>query len=353
MVIGMDVHVRNSYLCVTDSAGRLLRRGRVGNSLGEIAQFLEGIERLTAGADAPGDGERSMRVVLESTTNSRAIHRLMCEYGRQANIDLTAEVLHARKLRVIAASVSKCDKLDAAVLAELARSNLTLPVCYVPDDEVFALREHLRARSDLVRMRTMLKNRVHGVLHRRGLLHPFTDLFAAPGRQWLGELDLDDAGRGILDRYLGLVDQLHQSIKESTAALGQLARRQRWCKQVALLRTMPGIGPITSLTILAELGDMDRFRSRAAVSNFSGLVPSQRISNHKEYSGGITHRGPTHLRAALVEAAWTARSRVPRYAMLFTRVSQRKGAQVAIVAVARRMLEDAWTMLKRDEVFHA
>lgn len=339
-VVGMDVHVRNSFLCVTDADGRPLKRGRVGNTLGEIAQFLSALESTD-----------SMRVVLESTTNSRAIHRLMLEYGRQAKLDLRADVLDARKLRVIAESACKCDKLDAAVLNELARSNLKLPACYVPDDEVFALREHLRSRADLVRMRTMLKNRVHAVLHRRGVLHPFKDLFALAGRQWLSELQLDDAGRSILDRYLATLDQLTQTIEESTKALNQLSRSQRWCKQVALLKTMPGVGPITSLTILAELGDLSRFRSRAAVSNFAGLVPTIRNSNEKHYAGHITRRGPTHLRAALVEAAWTSAGRVPQYAMIFGRVSHRRGKQVAVVAVARRMLEDAWTMLKRDEVF--
>ena len=343
IVVGMDVHVRNSFLWVTDADGALLRRGRVGNSLGEMAQFLDAVEAQ--------DDDRAMRVVLESTTNSRAIHRMMCEYGRGAGIALRADVLDARKLRVIAESVSKCDKLDAAVLNELARSNLKLPACYVPDDDVFALREHLRARSDLVRMRTMLKNRVHAVLHRRGLLHSFKDLFALAGRQWLCEIELDDAGRAILDRYLATLDAVQQTIDQSTASLTQLARSQRWCKSVAILRTMPGIGPITSLTILAELGDVKRFRSRAAVSNFAGIVPVVRDSNAKHYCGGITHRGPSHLRAALVEAAWMSVPRVPQYAMLFDRVADRKGKKTAIVAVARRMLEDAWTMLRRDEVF--
>ena len=340
-VIGMDVHVRNSFLCVTDEHGQLLGRRRVGNSLLEIAEFLGGLD----GGDQPA------RVVLESTTNSRAIHRLMLEYGKQAGVELQAQVLDARKLRVIAESVSKCDRLDAAVLNELARSKLKLPACYVPDDDVFALREHLRARCDLVRIRTMLKNRVHSVLHRRGILCPFKELFAKAGRQWLAELTMDEAGRAILGRYLATIDQLQETIDQSTAALTQQARSQRWCKSVALLRTMPGIGPITSLMILAELGDLNRFKGRAAVSNYAGLVPVVRDSNSKHYSGGITHRGSSHLRGALMEAAWMAVSRVPQYASIFGRIGIRRGKQKAIVAVARRMLEDAWTMLKREEVF--
>jgi transposase len=262
-------------------------------------------------------------------------------------------VLNSRKLRVIAESVNKCDKIDAAVLNELARSNLKLPATYVADDEVFALREHLRARADLVRVRAMMKNRVHSVLHRREILCPLKELFGKSGRQWLGAVALDEAGRAILDRYLATIDQLEETVEQSTKALVKLSRTPRWSKPAALLRTMPGIGPITSLVILAELGDVNRFKSRAAVSNYAGLVPVVRNSNDKRYSGGITRRGSGHLRGAMVEAAWTSVSRVPQYAVIYHRLGIRSGKQKAIVAVARRMLEDAWTMLKRDEVFRS
>jgi transposase len=340
-VVGMDIHVRNSFLCVTDADGQMVGQGRVGNSLAEISQFLGSL---------PG-GDQPLRAVLESTTNSRAIQRMMLDYGKGAGIEVQAQVLDPRKLRVIAESVSKCDKLDAAVLNELARSKLKLPACYIPDDEMFALREHLRARSDLVRMRTMLKNRIHSILHRRGILNPLKDLFTKDGRRWLGEMKLDEAGRLILDGYLRTLDQLQETIDESTSALSKLSRTQRWCKQAALLKTMPGIGPITSLTILAELGDINRFKSRQGVSNYAGIVPVIRNSNQKSFSGHITHRGPAHLRSALVEAAWTAVGRVPQYGAIYNRIAAKKAKQIAIVAVARRILEDAWTMLKRDEVF--
>ena len=92
--VGMDVHVRNSYLCVTDAAGQVLKRGRVGNTLAEVSRFLGDFE-----------GE-PMRAVMESTTNSRAVHRLLSGYAAAAGVELRAEVLDARKLRVIAESVS-------------------------------------------------------------------------------------------------------------------------------------------------------------------------------------------------------------------------------------------------------
>ncbi len=206
--VGMDVHVRNSYLSVTDEAGRRLRQGRVGNTLGELAEFL-----------APFEGQ-PIEVSLENTTNARAIHRLLASYGARASIDLTAQVLDARKLRIIAESATKCDQPDADVLNELTRSNLKLPCCYLPDDEVFGLREHLRARSDLVQLRTNVKNRLHSVLHRRGILRPKGDLFTAGGRAWLDEIELDEPGRSVLQRYwalLGATEPDDQAVQPTAA----------------------------------------------------------------------------------------------------------------------------------------
>jgi transposase len=344
--VGVDVHVRNSYFRAKDDAGATVLRGRCGNTLGEFAEFLAPLERRARARAEP------VRAVLESTTNSRPIAELLQRYGRGAGVDLTAEVLDARKLRVIAESVCKCDRLDAEVLCDLARSNLKLPRCYVPDDEVFALREHLRGRADLVRLRTMLKNRVHAVLHRRGVLRPARlDLFTDAGRRYLTELTLDEAGRALLGRYQQCLGAVAQAVEESTAALRQLAGQPRWAAEAERLRTIPGVGLVTALTLLAELGDWQRFPGRAAVANFAGLVPVVRDSNAKHHSGGISRRGSCHLRAVLVEAAWVAVGRVPAYADLFARVGGRKGKPVAIVAVARRLLEDAWTLLRKRETF--
>ena len=344
ITVSMDVHVRNSFLHATDGT-RVLCHGRCSNTLLDIGAFLAPVEREAIARQQP------VHAVLESTTNSRGIARMLATYGREAGIDLTVDVLDARRLRVIAESACKTDAIDARVLNELACSNLRLPVCYLPDDDEFALREHLRARSDLVRIRTMLKNRVHALLHRRAILAPQADLFAAAGREFLRQLSLDEAGRTILTRYLEGMDRIDRLVQDSTASLQELSRGPRWGKPAALLQTMPGIGLITSLTILAELGNLKRFPARAAVANYAGLTPVIRDSNEKHFAGGITRRGSMHLRAVLVEAAWMAEPRVPAYHDLFTRVTQKKGKGTAIVAVARRMLEDAYTILKKDEAF--
>jgi transposase len=289
--------------------------------------------------------------VLEATTNARAGQQLVMRTAQAAGLPVQADVVDPRKIRMIADSVVKTDALDAKVLCELARCNLRLPLCYMPDNETFALREHLRARSDLVRLRTMLKNRVHAVLHRRGILRPQDGLFTSSGRAFLKDLELDPEGREIMERFLAMIDQLDGALTASERALRKLQRRPRWQRASALLQSMPGIGLVTALTILAELGDLSRFPSRAAVAHYAGLTPRVHMSDDKGYLGRTTRRGSAHLRQVLCEAAWVAIRKVPCYQALFERVSKRRGKQVAIVATARRMLEDGFVMLKRDEPF--
>lgn len=343
LFLGLDVHVRNSYFHITDDAGQRLFAGRCPNTPQAFAAVLG---RLHDADDPP-----TAYAVLESTTNSRAIRNLLQTAGEAAGMTLATDVLDARKLRIIAESVSKCDAVDARILNELSRANLKLPTCYMPSDDEFALRERLRGRGDLVRMRTMIKNRLSAVLHRRAIPKPKSGLWTRDGRAYLAQLSLDSAGRELIDRWCALVDQFDNVIDDATQTLRQMTREPRWAKPAALLQTIPGVGLLTALTILAELGDLRRFKGRGAVSNYAGLTPIQRDSNAKQYRGGITHRGPSHLRAVLVEAAWTSIRRAPAYNALFERIAARKNKSVAIVAVARRLLEDAWTILRRDEAF--
>ena len=278
--VGLDVHVRTTTVAAKDRHGRVLARGGMPNTPEGLAQRLAPVVRA-ARPDAGGELE-PVRIVLESTTNNRALAKLCADFGKAAGLDLQVDVLDARKLRVIAESVAKSDARAAAMLCDLAAANFRLPTCYVPDDAVFELRELLRARADLVRLRTALKNRIHAVLHRRAVLRPEgVDLFAADGRQWLAGLELDAAGRAIVEAFLRCVALLDAEGKALLKLLLEAVKAERWRKPCAFLRSIPGVGPITALTILAELGEATRFRGRAAVANYAGLVPRVRVSNGK------------------------------------------------------------------------
>ena len=112
IVVGLDAHVRNSVVLAKDREGRVLARGRMPNTPEGFGKLLAPV--ATAGqVQAEGEVE-PVRIVLESTTNSRALALLCRDFGRAAGLDLHVDVLDARKLRVIAESVAKCDARDAA-----------------------------------------------------------------------------------------------------------------------------------------------------------------------------------------------------------------------------------------------
>jgi transposase len=188
---------------------------------------------------------------------------------------------------------------------------------------------------------------------RQGLLRPYADIFGPRGRQWLAELLLPEVMRLQVDHWLALVDTYGERIKAVEVKLYQeLARQERWAADIALLRTMPGVGPVTALTILAELGDYRRFRRRSSVSCFAGLIPSSKRSDQSCRYGSITKRGSRALRSILVEVSLNAAARVPRYGALYQQLkTARRSSNVGKVAVARQMLEDAWTMLIKREPF--
>lgn len=226
-----------------------------------------------------------------------------------------------------------------------------LPRAWLPDAAVEELRELTRHRTALVGLRTRTKNRVIGALVREGVLRPYLDIFGRRGRRWLEQIALPAVIRRQVADGLALIDAYEVQIARVDRLLYQQARTDRWREDVALLMTMPGWGRLTALTVLAELGDYRRFRSRGAVSGFAGLVPRSKRSDQSCRYGKITKRGPTALRRILVEVSLHGVRQVPRYERLYARLKAARGSNVGKVAVARQMLEDGWMMLMKREPF--
>lgn len=257
------------------------------------------------------------------------------------------KLLAPHKMRVIAEPTVKTDKIDARVIAELLRANY-LPTCYVPSPAVRQLRELLRQRAFVVELRTMIKNRVHGLLDKLGVKHPFDNLFTGRGLTFIKSLQLEGMYQLELEECLELLEVLNEREKRSSKLIREIAGDSQDCQ---LLMTIPGIGYHNALLIMAEMGEVRRFANAEKYVSYCGLVPTVRISEKSRRNGHLTPQGNPWLRWAYVEAAHIARKKSVRLAAHYSRVARKKGMQKAIGAVARELAVISYTMLRTRTEF--
>jgi transposase len=336
--IGIDLHVNNSMITAIDGeTGEFHKGERIPNRNDALLGYFSRFEG------------RPMKAVVEATCNTFALVGLL----RQVS-GLEICVVNPRKMRIIADSVCKNDRIDSETLAEFGLCNLKLPQSFIPGDDAHNLRSLLRLRAGMVNMRTNLKLRVKSLINAEGFFEPPDDLFGKTGREWLRQVELCPQARSRLECLLMAMVSFDERLKEIEKSLKkEYATLPLWEEDLKLLLTMPGIGLLTGLTILSELGDWRRFTSPSAVCNYAGLTPRLDSSNKKCVHGGITKQGPRYLRWLLVEAAGAAVRRVPRYKNLYEKIARKgeHGKSIAQVAIARKMLEDGWIMLRKREPF--
>src|SRR6266567_3408090 len=224
------------------------------------------------------------------------------------------EIADAQKVKGLAPLACKTDRIDAWVLAELARREL-VPAIWLPDPTVRGERERARWRLHLVRHRSSLKQRVHAVLLAHGKPCPVSDLFGVRGRQLLARLNLPEPWQGTIEASLRLIDELDREIGECERELRRLGTDHPY---LPLLLTVPGIAWVLGYTIAAEIGDINRFASATKLAGYTGLCPRVYQSGEHDRRGPLSKRGPRYLRWALLEASIHA-SRHPLYADRYQR----------------------------------
>jgi transposase len=248
-------------------------------------------------------------------------------------------LVHPSRCKAIASARLKNDKADAEILAQLLRADL-LPEAWIAPPAVRQLRALLRHRVQLVRLRTLLRNRIHAVLADHGHGRP-AGCWSGPGREWLASLPLPAASREVIEDDLALIDALEVPIDRLDCEIRQRARSD---PRVKVLTQLPGVGPFTALVILAEIGDVSRFGSARKLASWAGLTPTVRGSDRVAHYGHISKQGSAWLRWVLCEAAQTAK-RSPQFADGYQAIARRRGKKIATTAVARKLLTRAWHLL--------
>jgi len=198
----------------------------------------------------------------------------------------------------------------------------------------------LRHRAGLVRLRTLLRNRIHAVLADHGQDRP-AGVWSAPGRDWLADLDLPAASRQVVEDDLALIDAFAPTIDRLDDQVHQHAKAD---PRVKILTVLPGVGELTALMILAETGDIGRFPTARKLAAWAGLTPTVRGSDQTVRHGHISKQGSAWLRWILCEAAQTAK-RHPDFAATYQQITRRRGKKIATTAIARKLLTRAYHLL--------
>lgn len=324
--IGLDVHKDSAEIAILEP-GRPLARKRIPTDPRSLRSFAE-----TLGPDD--------QVVLEATLNTWAITDVLAQHAGRVVVS------NPLRTRAIASAKVKTDEVDARVLAQLLAADF-IPEVWVPDAATRRLRRQVAHRAALVRQRTQLRNRIHAVLHRNLVSAPVSDLFGAGGLRWLAAVELPEEERAQVDAGLRLLGPVDAEIAAVDRELATVALAQ---PRALRLLTLPGIGATTALALVAVIGDVGRFERPTKLVSYLGLDPRVRQSGERPArTGHISRQGAAHARGLLIEAAHAAVGTPGPLRAFFRRVRARRGEQVAIVAVARKLGVLAWHLLSTDQ----
>jgi transposase len=327
--VGLDLHKHLIVGHVVDPAGKKLDTFRYESVTAATLEYI-GQTRMK-----PED-----EVVLEATTHCWAVARALQPF--------VARVVVSNPLatKAIAKAKVKTDKVDAAVLAHLLRLGY-LPEVWQPDNATRDLREWTARRTRVVGQRTAVINRLRSTLAQR-LLHCSYEMTSPAARRWIAGQEVDDDMRWLLESDLRLMDSLQA---ELDAMDKLMAKRGMVDPRVKLLMTLPGVSQHTAQSLLAAIGDITRFRDADALASYLGLVPSTRQSADHCYHGPITKQGRGHTRCMLIQAAQSVRTHPGPLGYFFRRLRKRKPHNVAIVAVAHKLVLLAWHVLTKGEPY--
>jgi transposase len=238
---------------------------------------------------------------------------------------------------------SKTDKLDAVLLAQLLRIN-QVPLSYIPEEAYQELRNATRYRVRLGREMAQCKGAIRALLARENIRAPYRVPFGVGGLAWLESLRLEGAQGWLRDDLLQRLRTVRMRIAGVEKSFEGMKARY---PEVDSLLDIHGIGLYTALLIVAEYGDVERFRKGKQVGSYAGLTARVNQSGGHCYHGHITRQGSSWLRWALVEAGMKAIRRDVGLANMYTRIRKRSSAKIARVAVARKLAEICWKRLRR------
>jgi transposase len=329
--VGVDWAYRQAQWCAVLPGGEIVGEGR-------ISADRDGLARLVLEL---GD---EVKACLEMMSGALWVRDELVACGWQV------EVADARKVKTVAPLAAKTDKVDARLLAELSRRAL-VPALWLPSLDERALRERLRRRMHLVRLRTSAKGRIFGLQTQWGVRVSLARLRRADGLTLLERAGVPEVWRRSVNECLALIDFLDARLEPLERELRPFAKAD---PRAVLLDTIPGVAELLALTIAVEIGEISRFANPEKLVSYGRLAPRVHQSGEgRPRSGPLNKSGSRLLGWAAVEAAQQAWREANPWHQLYLDVGRRsRHTNAAKAAVARKILIAAWHMLSRNEPFN-
>jgi transposase len=323
--VGIDLHRRRSVIVVMNEEGEVRSTTRIDNDPVALAAAV-----AAAGPDP--------EVVVEATWGWYWAAEVIAEAGGRMHLAHPLGIKGFENRRV------KNDVVDATLLADLLRMG-RLPEAWIAPAPVRELRELVRYRRKLSRLRAGLKAQVHQTLGKEGVLPP-VGLWGPGGARFLNSVELGDV---YLNRVESLRDLLALYNREIIQLDGQIHRRLKGHPGYGVIQQIGGVGPVLAAVFVAEIGDVTRFADAGRLCSWAGLTPRHRESDAKVRRGGITKQGPTLVRWAAAEAVSSNHTQ-GRLQAVKRRVGDRRGRNIGRTAAARQLLTLVYYGLRDGEI---
>ncbi|MGB2908704.1 MAG: IS110 family transposase [Candidatus Aminicenantaceae bacterium] len=331
--IGVDHHKQVSVMTVLDENGRELRTERIVNRRGYVQEFLEPYRPFTA--------------VLEAGRASYVMADLLRELGGEV------KMANPLQVKAIAHARIKTDKRDSRILAQLLRADL-IPEVYQRGEWNRRAQRVMRTRAYWVGKRTEVRNKIRALLAqqreeiRLEVEKREAGLFRQKGLEFLGQLDLESPDKLILDDLVQGHREIQAHVKLTDGLVKVLYGEM---EDAVLIDTIPGFARTLSVLAAVEIADIRRFHRLADLHSYAGVIPSTHASGNRTFHGHITKQGSVWLRWAVVEAVYPAIRKDLVLQALYKRMARRKGANVAKIVVARRLLTIIYRVLSEKREY--
>jgi transposase len=329
--VGLDYHQDAVQVCVLSAEGRALFNRSVGNDSARVAEVARRYGQ-------------PVRIAIEACCGAADMaEELILRQG------LPVELAHPGYVARLKRSPDKTDLGDAQLLADLARVNY-LPTVWLAPESTRQLRRLVRHRAQLVARRKDVKLRIRGLLRENRVRCTQANAWTKTWLVWLQfEASLPESDRWLLGDHL----QELASLKERISAIEtRITTTTADDPLVQQLLTLPGVGLVTAVTMRAEIGRFDRFRTGKQLARFCGVTPRNASSGARQADAGLIKAGNPELRTVLIELAHRLIHRIKgRWADLASGMLRRgKPKNVVVAAVANRWVRWLHHELRREDL---